>query len=81
MTTRHLVDSELLDLVDSFPPMELSDKRLPMMREMFSGVLNEQELPDLPIETREIAVPSREEGHSRWRRARQQSSISTVADM
>lgn len=32
MTTRHLVDPELLALVDAMPPMVLSDESLPVIR-------------------------------------------------
>jgi triacylglycerol lipase len=33
MNTRHLVDPELLDLLDAFPPLELSLETLPSVRE------------------------------------------------
>lgn len=64
MTTRHLVDPQLLDLADRFPPMALSDESLPAIRAMFEGMLAQQELPDLPVEIRETAIPSREVGRS-----------------
>jgi acetyl esterase/lipase len=58
MTTRHLVDPELLPLVDSFPPMELSDETLPLVREGMTAMLAAQPLPDLPVSCRAVQVPS-----------------------
>lgn len=44
---RHLIDPQLLDLADRFPPIELSDESLPTIRAMFEWILTPQELPDL----------------------------------
>ena len=60
MTTRHLVDPELLPLIDSFPPMELSDEAVPAMRAGMKAMLAAQPLPDLPVACREILIPSGE---------------------
>lgn len=54
----------MIDLAESFPPIALSDDTLPAIRGMFADMLARQELPDLPVDTREIAVPSREEGRT-----------------
>lgn len=64
ISTRHLVDPELLALADNFPPLTLSDESLPAIRGMFTSMLADQVLPDLPVETREVAVPSREPGRT-----------------
>jgi len=58
MTTRHLVDPELLAFVDSFPTMTLSDTSLPLMRAGMTAMLAAQELPDLPVTWRDILIPS-----------------------
>ena len=62
MTTRPLVDSELLALADSFPPMELSGEALPAIRAGVSSMLMAQPLPDLPVICREVHIPSGEDG-------------------
>lgn len=64
ISTRHLVDPELLALADNFPPLTLSDESLPAIRDMFTNMLADQVLPDLPVETREVAVQSREPGRT-----------------
>ncbi len=60
MTTRHLVDPELFPLIDSFPPMELSDEALPAIRAGMMTMLATKPLPDLPVVCREILIPSGE---------------------
>lgn len=60
MTTRHLVDPELLPLVDSFPPMVLSDESLPMIRAAMPAMLATRSLPDLPVRIQDIHIPSGE---------------------
>ncbi len=60
MTTRHLVDPELLPLIDSFPPMDLSAQTLPAIRASIPAMLTMRPLPDLPVETSEIHIPSGE---------------------
>ena len=60
MTTRHLVDPELLVLIDRFPPMDLSDATLPTIRAAMSQGLATQPLPDVPATSREIHIPSGE---------------------
>jgi acetyl esterase/lipase len=57
-TTRHLVDPELLPLLDSFPPMHLTREILPAVREGIVGMLTAQPLPDLAVTCREQFIPS-----------------------
>jgi acetyl esterase/lipase len=64
MNTRHLVDPELLLLIDSFPPMELSDAALPAIRAGIQAMLAPLPLPGLPVECREILIPSGEGGRA-----------------
>jgi len=64
MTTRHLVDPDLLGLVDQFPAINLSAESLPVMRGMFDAMLAEQILPDLPVQHREVNIPSRDAGRT-----------------
>lgn len=54
VSTRHLVDPELLPLLDSFPPMELSHEALPAIREGIAAMLGAQPLPELAVEYRTI---------------------------
>ncbi|MCW1402527.1 alpha/beta hydrolase [Novosphingobium sp. MW5] len=60
VSTRHLVDPELLPLLDSFPAMNLSPEALPAIRAGIAGMLTSQPLPDLQVEKREIFIPSGE---------------------
>ena len=58
MTTRHLVDPELLALADNFPPMLLSDESLPAIRATIPAMLAAVPLPDLPVVSSEVNIPS-----------------------
>jgi acetyl esterase/lipase len=58
MNTRHLVDPELLPLIDSYPPLALSDAALPAIRAGMMAMLSAQPLPDLPVECRDVLIPS-----------------------
>lgn len=60
MSTRHLVDPELLPLVDGFPPMALSDASLPMIRAGLPAMLAARPLPDLPVRVQDVQIPSGE---------------------
>ena len=60
MTTRHLVDPELLALADNFAPMDMSDQSLPAIREGIKAMLAAQPLPDLPVAIRDAHIPSGE---------------------
>jgi acetyl esterase/lipase len=60
MSTRHLVDPELLPLVDSFPPMLLSDESLPTIRAAIPAMLAARPLPDLPVRSQDVQIPSGE---------------------
>lgn len=58
MSTRHLVDPELLPLADSFPPMELSDESLPAIRAAIPAMLDAIPVPDLPVVRSEVRIAS-----------------------
>lgn len=60
MSTRHLVDPALLPLIDSMPPMVLSDASLPMIRAALPDMIKAVPLPDLPVAVSEVLVPSGE---------------------
>ncbi|NBU83541.1 MAG: alpha/beta hydrolase [Sphingomonadaceae bacterium] len=60
MSTRHLVDPELLPLVDNFPPMVLSDASLPKIRAEIPAMLAARALPDLPVQVQDVHIPSGE---------------------
>lgn len=64
MDTRHLVDPELLALVDSFPPMDLSDETLPAIRAGIPAMLAQRPLPDLPVECSTVRVTVPQGGHA-----------------
>lgn len=60
MTTRHLVDPELLPGLDAFPAFELSDSALQAMRAALSGIIPSRERyarADVSIESRTIPGP------------------------
>lgn len=59
-STRHLVDPDLLPLIDNFPPMDLSAETLPAIRAGIQAMLAAQPLPVLPVSCREIFVPTKE---------------------
>lgn len=56
MSTRHLVDPELLPMLDGFPVLQLSQATLPALREGIKAMLDTRAPPDLPVTVREIAV-------------------------
>jgi acetyl esterase/lipase len=62
MTTRHLVDPELLPTLDAFPPMTLSAETLPMIRAAIPQMMAARPLPDLPVSSNIITIPSGEDG-------------------
>ncbi len=64
MSTRHLVDPELLPLVDSFPSMVLSDESLPKIRAALPAMLAARPLPDLPVRIQDAHIPSGEGGRA-----------------
>lgn len=57
MITRHLVDPELLSLIDSFPSMELTTESLPLVRAGMLAMMENLQLPDLPVDSSEVQVP------------------------
>ena len=60
MTTRHLVDPELLAMLDGFPPMTLSAGSLPLIRQALPAMLAAQPAPDYPASCSEVHIPSGE---------------------
>ena len=58
MSTRHLVDPELLAMLDAFPPMTLSAESLPMIRQALPAMLAAQPVPDYPASWKEVHIPS-----------------------
>ncbi|MBB3982740.1 acetyl esterase/lipase [Sphingobium fontiphilum] len=58
MTTRHLVDPELLALVDAMPPMVLSDESLPVIRAALPAMVKAAPLPDIPVAISDVQVPA-----------------------
>lgn len=64
MNTRHLVDPELLPLIDSFPALKLNSESLPAIRAMFAGSLADQPLPDLTVSCSDIHIATSESGRT-----------------
>ena len=58
MTTRQLVDPDLLPLVDALPPLQLSEETLPSLRQMITSSVENQKLPDLPVNCTDVFIPS-----------------------
>jgi acetyl esterase/lipase len=63
MNTRHLVNPELLPLIDSFPAMQMSNETLQPARDMFTAMLSQQPLPDLPVQCSEVFITPQEGDH------------------
>lgn len=61
MTTRHLVDPELLATLDAFPPMTLSAETLPVIRGAIPQMMTARPLPDFPVSSSIINIPSGED--------------------
>jgi acetyl esterase/lipase len=62
MTTRHLVDPELLPTLDAFPLMTVSAASLPMIRAAIPQMMAAHPLPDFPVSSNIIYIPSGEDG-------------------
>jgi acetyl esterase/lipase len=58
MKTRHLVDPELLPMLDGFPPMVLSAESLPMIRAAIPQMLAAVAIPELPVTCSDVLIPS-----------------------
>jgi acetyl esterase/lipase len=58
MTTRHLVDPELLALVDSFPAMTLTVETLVQTRAAIPAMMATQTLPDVAVTISDVHIPS-----------------------
>jgi acetyl esterase/lipase len=48
LSTRHLIDPELLQALDAFPAIQFSAESLPMIRTAFAAMFGAQALPDDP---------------------------------
>lgn len=59
-STRHLVDPDLLPLIDNFPPMDLSAETLPAIRASIQAMLAAIPLPEMAVSRREVFIPSGE---------------------
>ncbi len=61
MTTRHLLDLELVALLDTFPALHLTAESLPQTRNFFEEMMKSQTLVDPPafsmISVREHHIP------------------------
>lgn len=58
MSTRHLVDPQLLPVIDAFPRLDLSDTALPAIRAAMAAMVATPALSDPSIEIRELFVPA-----------------------
>lgn len=57
MKTRHLVDPELIEFCETFPPLDLKPEVLPAMREMAAGMTVMGDPSLLGVARREVTVP------------------------
>ncbi|KCZ94183.1 alpha/beta hydrolase [Hyphomonas johnsonii] len=57
MTTRHLVDPELLELAETFPSLDLRPDTLPAIRDMSAGMVVLGEPSAFGVTRREVMVP------------------------
>jgi acetyl esterase/lipase len=62
MSTLHLVDPELRSTLDAFPAMILSQESLPMIRAAIPQMMAARALPDLPVSSNIVNIPSGEAG-------------------
>lgn len=62
MTTRHLVDPEVLPALEAFPSLQATRETLPAMRAAMDPFLKGAPVPVLPVEAQEIHIPA-PEGH------------------
>ncbi|WP_062344079.1 alpha/beta hydrolase [Novosphingobium sp. CCH12-A3] len=62
MSTRRLVDPEVLPVLEAFPSLHATLETLPAMRAALEPLMKGAPVPDLPVERREIYIPS-PEGH------------------
>ncbi len=62
MKTRHLVDPAVLPALEAFPSLQATRETLPAMRAAMEPILKGAPVPDLPVEAKEIHIPS-PEGH------------------
>lgn len=59
MSTRYLVDPEILSVLGAFPPIEMSEASLPGIRASMDEMLQSRLRPDVPVEVRELTIPGR----------------------
>ncbi|MEN3974675.1 alpha/beta hydrolase [Emcibacter sp. SYSU 3D8] len=57
MSTRHLVDPELLPMLDMFPPSSFSLETLPVIRAGMMEMLKAAPVPEVPVDVAERRVP------------------------
>jgi len=57
MTTRHLLDPEILPLIDAFAPLSLDKAALPIIRQSFADMVELTDAQSLGVVRREIHVP------------------------
>lgn len=55
---RHLVDPEVMSVLDAFPPMQMDDAGLPALRAMTEQMMASEPRPDLPVEVAELWIPA-----------------------
>ena len=63
MTTRHLIDPELIALIDAFPPLQLTPESLPQVRAGFAEMFAQQAamlpaFPDIEVSERRVPGPT-----------------------
>lgn len=57
MTTRHLVDPELLPMLDMFPAFQIASETLPAVRAGVDQMSKAAPIPDAPVDVAERSVP------------------------
>jgi acetyl esterase/lipase len=62
MTTRHLVDPAVLPALEAFPSLRATRESLPAIRASMDAIARSIPVPELPVETRAVRIPS-PEGH------------------
>lgn len=60
MSSRHLVDAELLAVLDLMPQVPFTTDSLPALRAMMADMIAGMTLPDLPVSIEEIWAPGRD---------------------
>lgn len=58
MNSRHLIDPELLPVLDMFPPTDFEAIGLDVVRETMNARIAAMPRPDLPVEVSEVTIPA-----------------------